>query len=83
MKIITENSNTIRSPAVQKLTGFSDWKPWEAHGRRPQAFPGLPGRETLSFCTGGTSLFYFTTFLKNFLPGTFLPAGKVGGEMNI
>ena len=48
-----------------KHTGFSAWKPWEAHGRRPRTSQGFQAEKPVCFITGGTSLFYFTTFQKN------------------
>ena len=54
----------IRSPAVQKLTSFSVWKPWEAHDCRPRASQGFQAEKPVSVCMGGTALFYFTTLKK-------------------
>ena len=53
-------STKIRSPAVQKLSGFSAWKPTvTGHG-----LPGLPVRKPTQFLCGRDFLFYFTTFTK-------------------
>ena len=55
--------NKIRSPAVQKLTGFSAF--WEAHGYIITCFPGLPGRKTCKFLYERDFFILFHHFEKN------------------
>ena len=52
----------IKSPASAESERFICLEP--PGSTWPQAFRGFQSEKTLRFCTGGTSLFYFTYFTK-------------------
>ena len=47
---------------MQKLPGFSAWKPWKACGLRPWASQGFQAEKPGSFCTAGLLILVFPMF---------------------